>query len=272
MTRLPPAVPESPCITSSALSLQPVMSNKLGMNFVYIPPGTFLMGSPADETGRDDDERQHLVSISRGFYMQTTEVTQAQWKAVMDNNPSHFKNVGWKHPVEQVSYREVQEFIRKLNATEAGATYRLPTESEWEYACRAGTRAVFHIKVTKAEDRPGYSESLGQAAWYYRNAQKNTHPVGTREANTWGLYDMHGNVWEWCSDWLAPYPFNAVVDPQGPATGHARIRRGGSWSHYPMFCRSANRSWFNPHDSSADTGFRLVREILPSQNKQLPDH
>lgn len=248
------------------------MSNKLGMNFVYIPPGTFLMGSPADETGRDDDERQHLVSISRGFYMQTTEVTQAQWKAVMDNNPSHFKNVGWKHPVEQVSYREVQEFIRKLNATEAGATYRLPTESEWEYACRAGTRAVFHIKVTKAEDRPGYSESLGQAAWYYRNAQKNTHPVGTREANTWGLYDMHGNVWEWCSDWLAPYPFNAVVDPQGPATGHARIRRGGSWSHYPMFCRSANRSWFNPHDSSADTGFRLVREILPSQNKQLPDH
>ena len=238
-----------------------VFRNFLGMGFVYIPGGTFIMGSPLHEYGRDDNERQHQVTLTRGFYMQSTEVTQGQWKAIMGNNPSHFLNCGWDCPVEQVNWYEVQEFIKKLNEVEKTRRYRLPTEAEWEYACRAGSTTGFHSGEI-AGDKSGYDDILDQVGWYYRNSEKGTHQVSQKTTNAWGLYDMHGNVWEWCQDWQRKYPFNAVTDPEGAETGQARIRRGGSWSEYPLFCRSAYRSWYEPKDATPDLGFRLVRDAV----------
>jgi len=238
-----------------------VFRNFLGMGFVYIPGGTFIMGSPLGEYGRDDNERQHQVTLTRGFYMQTTEVTQGQWKALMGNNPSHFLNCGWDCPVEQVNWYEVQEFIKKLNEAEKTRRYRLPTEAEWEYASRAGSTTAFHNGEI-AGDTSGYDEVLDQVGWYYRNSEKGTHQVSQKNSNAWGLYDMHGNVWEWCQDWQRKYPFRAVTDPTGATTGKARIRRGGSWSHYPLFCRSAYRSWYEPKDATPHLGFRLVRDAV----------
>jgi formylglycine-generating enzyme required for sulfatase activity/outer membrane protein OmpA-like peptidoglycan-associated protein len=225
-----------------------VFRNFLGMGFVYIPGGTFIMGSPLGEYGRDDNERQHQVTLTRGFYMQTTEVTQGQWQALMGRNPSHFLNCGWDCPVEQVNWYEVQEFIKRLNEAEKTRRYRLPTEAEWEFASRAGSTTAFHHGEI-AGDKSGYDEILDQVGWYYRNSEKGTHQVSQKKSNAWGLYDMHGNVWEWCQDWQRKYPFRAVTDPTGAATGKARIRRGGSWSHYPLFCRSSYRSWYEPKDA-----------------------
>ncbi len=246
-----------------------VFRNFLGMGFVYIPGGTFIMGSPLSEYGRDDNERQHQVTLTRGFYMQTTEVTQGQWKAIMGNNPSHFLNCGWDCPVEQVSWFEVQEFIKKLNEAENTSRYRLPTEAEWEYASRAGSTTAFYNGEIAGE-KSGYDANLDQAGWYFRNSELGTHQVSQKNPNVWGLYDMHGNVWEWCQDWQRKYPFRAVTDPTGATVGKARIRRGGSWSHYPLFCRSAYRSWFEPEDATPDLGFRLVRDAVEPRVK-CPD-
>ncbi len=245
------------------------IKNELGMDFVYVPPGSFLMGSPKDEVGRDPNERQWQVTLTQGFYLQSTEVTQAQWEAVMGENPSHFKHHGWNHPVENVSWFDVEEFIKRLNAKENTNAYRLPTESEWEYACRAGSSSAFHYyNGDSPGDSSGYSNVLDRLGWYFRNSQSATHPVGMKEPNAWGIYDMHGNVWEWCADWVGPYPFVHTVDPDGPDSGPARIRRGGSFSHFPMFCRSANRSWFSPYDSAPDLGFRLVKELPAAPSPQ----
>ena len=234
--------------------------NSIGMEFVYVAPGTFTMGSPPDEYGRDDLERQHQVTLTKGFYLQTTEVTQKQWKAIMGENPSYFLNCGEDCPVEQVSWHDVQEFIKRLNQREKTRKYRLPTEAEWEYACRAGSKTAFtNGGITKASC--GYNPYLDAVGWYYRNSEKGPHPVALKKPNAWGLYDMHGNVWEWCQDWANKYPFHPVTDPVGPPTGLARIRRGGSWSHYPLFCRSAYRSWSDPDNKTPDMGFRLVRSL-----------
>ncbi len=182
--------------------------------------------------------------------MQTAKVTQKQWKAVMGSNPSYFK--GDDLPVEKVSWDDAQELIRKLNQREGGDTYRLPTEAEWEYACRAGTTTRFSF---------GDDESrMGEYAWYVGNSRDRTHPVAQKEPNSWGLYDMHGNVREWCQDRYGDYPLSSVIDPKGPSGGSGRVYRGGSWRYEPRRrVRSAYRNWYNPDFRYIDLGFRLLR-------------
>ncbi|WP_300675296.1 bifunctional serine/threonine-protein kinase/formylglycine-generating enzyme family protein [Desulfoluna sp.] len=235
--------------TSVEMSLQKKkMSNSLGMQFVYIKPGTFMMGSPSGESGRDSDETQHRVTLSKGYYLQTTEVTQGQWKAVMGSNPSLFKNCGDECPVENVSWEDAQTFIRKLNTREGGSHYRLPTEAEWEVGCRGGSETPY-----------ANGKSLSSLGWYDDNSGNKTHPVAQKRSNAWGLYDMHGNVYEWCQDWSADYPSGNVTDPVGPSSGSRRVERGGSWGSRARSCRSANRSSVSLGSRSVDVGFRLAR-------------
>ena len=219
--------------------------NSLGMEFVYIQPGSFMMGSPSGESGRDSDEKQHRVTLTRGYYMQTTEVTQGQWERVMGSNPSRFKNYGSNCPVEKVSWEDCQQFIRKLNGMEGTSKYRLPTEAEWEYAARSGTTGA-------------YAGDLDAMAWYRNNSGSKTHAVGGKRPNAWGLYDMHGNVWEWCHDWYGDYSSGSVMDPTGPSSGSIRVLRGGSWYHYAKYCRSASRHDNSPDHSGFAIGFRLA--------------
>ncbi len=231
------------------------LTNSLGMEFVYIPPGTFMMGSPEDEPWRSKNETLHQVTLTRGFYMQTTQVTQGQWEAVMGNNPSHFKDEGDNCPVEKVSWDDVQEFIKKLDERERTDKYRLPTEAEWEYSCRARSRARYCFGDDK--------DRLSEYAWYWKNSGRKTHPVGEKKANAWGLYDMHGNVWEWCEDWYDKYPSESVTDPGGPSTGSYRVYRGGSWHFDAGDCRSAYRIRSSPNRRTDDLGLRLA--LSPGQ-------
>jgi len=232
-------------------------TNSLGMKFVRIPAGSFMMGSPSGEPGHESDETQHRVSISNSFYMQTTEVTQGQWKAVMGSNPSKFTDCGDDCPVEQVSWDDIQGFIKKLNQKGEG-TYRLPTEAEWEYAARAGSTTAF-ANGGISETGCGNEPNLSKMGWYCGNAGSKTHEVGQKSPNAWGLYDMHGNVWEWCADWKGDYPTGAVTDPTGPSSGSYRVLRGGGWSSLAGYCRTASRSNISPGGGSYYCGFRLVR-------------
>ena len=219
-----------------------------GMEFVRVPAGRFVLGSPESEAGRGADEAQREVRITQGFWIGKYEVTQGEWAAVMGENPSYFKECGSRCPVERVSWQDVQEFIRKLNDSESakGYAYRLPTEAEWEYAARAGTAA------------PRYGE-LGELAWYYGNSGGRTHPVGQKRANGWGLHDMLGNVIEWTADWYGEHPADAVTDPLGPGAGSKRVSRGGGWGGSARGVRSAGRFNFAPGHRSSLIGFRLVR-------------
>jgi formylglycine-generating enzyme required for sulfatase activity len=204
-------------------------TNSLGMKFAYIPAGEFMMGSPDSEPGRDKDETQHKVRLSKPFLIQTTEVTQGQWKALMRNNPSRFQGDD-SLPVECVSWTDAAAFCKKLSEKE-GRNFRLPTEAEWEYACRATSSGGY--------SGTGRPDDMG---WYETNAKGKTHTVGQKRANAWGLYDMHGNVWELCADWYGEYPVPAVTDPSGPVNGRFRVVRGGSWAlDPPANCRSASR-------------------------------
>ncbi|MEW6756506.1 MAG: SUMF1/EgtB/PvdO family nonheme iron enzyme [Candidatus Latescibacterota bacterium] len=219
------------------------------MEFVWIPPGMFTMGSPAWEPGRNDSELQHEVTISRGFWLGRCEVTQAQWQVVMGSNPSRFP--GPSRPVETVSWSHVQEFIRKLNQAYGQTAYRLPTEAEWEYACRAGTSTPWSF---------GSEESrLAQYAWCDANSGGSTHDVGTKASNAWGLFDMHGNVWEWCQDWYDGYASGVARDPPGPASGSVRVLRGGSFDLVARCARSADRGGHTPVNRGGDVGCRLSR-------------
>ena len=206
--------------------------NGVKMELARIPAGTFIMGSPVTESGRGDDELQHQVTISKPFYLGIHPVAQAQYDAVAGRNPSSFTGQsGWPRcPVEGVSWNEAVEFCRLLSL-KIGRKVRLPTEAEWEYACRAETTSAFFF---------GASISREQAN--FRNNYSATTPVGTFPANAWGLYDMHGNVWEWCMDWYGEYPKGNVTDPQGPRDGPSRILRGGAWSSDQLYCRSVRRT------------------------------
>jgi formylglycine-generating enzyme required for sulfatase activity len=252
----PTPKPDPPVVVTPPPA-QKTFTNSLGMKFVPIPAGWFMMGSPKDEPGRSDDETQHKVTISEPFFMQTTEVTQGQWKAVMGNNPSSFKDCGDNCPVENVSWDDIQDFIKKLNRKGEG-TYRLPTEAEWEYAARAGSQTAFS-NGDIAEKECGNDPNLSKAGWYCGNAGGKTHEVGQKQPNAWGLYDMHGNVWEWCQDWYGNYPFGAVTDPTGPDSGSSRVLRGGSWGSGARICRAARRSSSSPGYGGSNCGFRLVR-------------
>jgi len=238
-----------------------VKTNAIGMTFNYIEPGPFMMGSPEDEPGRlADREHQHQVTLTQGYYMQTTPVTQGQWKDVMGENPSHFKNCGDDCPVENVSWHDAQKFITTLNQQEGTTEYALPTEAQWEYAARAGSsRAFANGQIT--ETGFGYDQVLDSMGWYTYNSNNRTHPVAQKAPNAWGLYDMHGNVYEWVADWYGTYPTTAVTDPTGPSSGIGRVVRGGSWDDNARTCRSAYRSTRYPDRSYYDRGFRLV--LLP---------
>ncbi len=241
-----------------AISPQPERAfiNNLGMKFVYINPGRFMMGSPLKESGRDDDERQHRVTLTRGFYLQTTEVTQGQWQGVMGGNPSRFENCGSDCPVEQVSWNDVQMFIQKLNRMEGAFNYRLPTEAEWEYAARAGTNTAFswgnEVGCSGANYGKGYISECKE-----KNPDQ-TMKVGSFPPNLWGLYDMHGNVWEWCQDWYGGYPPGSVTNPEGSSSDPFRVLRGGGWRYFAWICRSANRHGSTPGSRFDSLGFRLV--------------
>jgi formylglycine-generating enzyme required for sulfatase activity len=227
-------------------------TNSIGMKFVLIPSGSFTMGSSLGESSRRDDETQHRVTVSRSFYLQTTEVTQGQWQRIREKNPSHFSGCGEDCPVERVSWNFAREFIRNLNQKENTNKYRLPTEAEWEYAARGG----------RTDDRwagTGSETYLTEYAWYSVNSGGKTHPVGQKRPNGYGLFDMSGNVWEWCQDWYGSYPSGPVADPKGPSSGHDRVLRGGSWNDIARYVRSAVRVKKGPEDHGG-FGFRVARD------------
>jgi formylglycine-generating enzyme required for sulfatase activity len=215
-------------------------------NFAEIPAGSFQMGS---ENGYDDEKPLHTVRITKSFYLGKHEVTREQWESVMGNNPSYFK--GKNLPVEQVSWNDVRKFLDRLNQQTGREIFRLPTEAEWEYACRAGTTA-------------DYAGNLDDMAWYDSNSGGKTHPVGTKQPNEWGLYDMHGNVYEWCADWYGETYYDEckkkgiVEDPAGPESGSFRVLRGGAWYSNAQGCRSADRYNDSPGPRNDYIGFRLV--------------
>jgi formylglycine-generating enzyme required for sulfatase activity len=233
----------------------PKLSRKTGIRiddapFVYISPGTFIMGSPEHEPGRGSDEMQHEVTLTRGYFIQTTPVTQEQWKEVMGDNPSNFLQGGEDCPVEGVSLNDCLEFIWLVN-NKGWYPYRLPTEAEWEYACRAGASTSFFN---------GEDPCLDTIGWYCGNSGKKTHPVTERQPNAWGLFDMHGNVCEWCQDQYGKYPMIPQFDPQGETLGPGCVARGGSWLSESRNCRAASRFCYSPNFRSNFVGFRLVRE------------
>ncbi|MEO5332333.1 MAG: SUMF1/EgtB/PvdO family nonheme iron enzyme [Magnetococcus sp. YQC-5] len=240
----------------------PSYTNTLDMTFKLIPSGTFMMGDPvSDATNWWYVGPQHSVTISKPFYMQTTEVTQGQWKAVMKKNPSYFSSCGEKCPVENISWHDVQKFLVAMNAKGEGS-YRLPTEAEWEYAARAGTRTGYSFGDTVG--------MLGDYAWHAPNASAQTHPVGSRLPNPWGLYDMHGNVWEWVSDYLSPYKGDAVTDPSGPSRGFYRVIRGGSFIRTPDYLRSSTRFSSVQGGRYGGLGVRLVRNTEACDHQHSP--
>jgi formylglycine-generating enzyme required for sulfatase activity len=233
-------------------------TNSLGMTFVLIPAGTFMMGSPEDEPGRHSDETLHQVTLTKSYYMQTTEVTQGQWKALMGSNPSSFDECGDNCPVEYVSWNDVQEFITELNKRGEG-TYRLPTEAEWEYAARAGSSTAF-ANGDITETGNGYDPNLDAMGWYFGNSRYIIHPVGLKQPNAWGLYDMHGNTWEWCQDIYNVDIYKSdQTDPIYIGEGSNRVIRGGGWNGYAQYCRSAYRDDSSPDARYGSVGFRLMR-------------
>lgn len=232
--------------------------NSLGMEFVYITPGTFLMGSPSDEPGRTDDEKQHWVTLTTGFYMQTTEVTQEQWKAVMETHPPFLRMCRDDCPVERISWNDAQIFIHKLNKLTGSGNFRLPTEAEWEYAARAGSTTAFANGGISVLDC-SHDLLLDKIGWYCGNSGSYPHhPVAQKKPNAWGLYDMHGSVWEWCQDWYAKYPSGSITNPIGPSIGTERVLRGGGLADDAISCRSANRFGLDTDIRYDYIGFRLV--------------
>jgi formylglycine-generating enzyme required for sulfatase activity len=251
-------------------------------NMVFIPPGTFMMGSPTNEVDRSENEGpQTAVTISHVYWMGKYEVTQGEYLAVMGSNPSWLNGVRtnvWDpgcecytnkdygtdltRPVESVTWTDATNYCWALTQRErlggrmgTNSVYRLPTEAEWEYACRGWTSTRFSYG-----DDPGYT-NLTDYAWYWDNSGDMTHPVGQKLPNPWGLYDMHGSVWEWCQDWLGEYPGGIALDPQGPASGWQRVVRGGGWrfgGNFAWRCRSANRSIYFPDSWRGSIGIRLV--------------
>ncbi|HEX4954670.1 MAG TPA: formylglycine-generating enzyme family protein [Thermoanaerobaculia bacterium] len=246
----------------------------------WIPPGTFWMGSPEGEAGRREDEGpRHLVTLTEGFWLGEVPCTQALWQAVMGENPSRLQTPD--RPVEQVSWEDCQRFLEQLNGVIPGLAARLPSEAEWEYACRAGTETSTYageLEVLGANNGP----VLDLIAWYggnsgvgfelegghdssdwvdkqYPHARAGTRPVRLKTPNSWGLFDMLGNVWEWCQDWNGAYLADPASNPSGPQMGANRVFRGGSWYDYARYVRAAARRWSSPGIRSGHLGFRLAR-------------
>ncbi len=287
--RLEPASPEpQPSKPAPAVKRCPEATS-LPSGYVCIEPGTFVMGSPASEKGRSNNEDQHRVTLTRAFMMKATEVTQGEWESLMGDNPSYFKACGGSCPVEQVSWYEAIAYANALSKKEgleicyrdgekeydkSSASskteprwpkgldclgYRLPTEAEWEYAARAGTTTAFY--TGDITEPTGRDANLDRAGWYEENSDRKTHPVGQKAANGGGLYDMHGNVWEWVWDRYRDYGQGEQRDPLGAQTGVSRVLRGGSWYYFARHCRSAFRYYYSPDYRFNYLGFRLCRSI-----------
>ncbi len=265
---------------------KPRILNFLGMPFVYVPPGAFLMGSPYGAPGAEPDERRHQVTLTRGFYLQATEVTVAQWTAFVEETgyttlaedgggawiweESQWKKRGdysWRNPgfeptpqdpVTCISLEDARAFLKWLNRVDDRG-YRLPTEAEWEYACRAGSTTDY-CNGPMTSSKCARDPNLTQVGWYCYNSGDRTQPVAQKQPNAWGLYDMHGNVWEWCRDRYGDYPPGPVQNPKGPDLAAYRVFRGGSFNSSARSCRSANRYRLNPRYVYVGLGFRLVRE------------
>ena len=238
------------------------LSDTVSLDMIWIEPGTFIMGSPTDELGRDSDETQHQVTLTQGYWLGRYEVTQAQYEAVMEKNPSKFK--GADLPVEKVSWYNAMDFCAKLTDIERAAgrlpegyEYTLPTEAQWEYACRAGTTTALNSGMNLSDKNK--CPEMDEVGWYEYNSDSTTHPVGQKMPNAWGLYDMHGNVFEWCLDWHGSYPSSAVTDPKGSSSGSYRVLRGGNWNFNAYSCRSAYRFDSTPSDFNRNYyGFRVA--------------
>jgi len=242
------------------------VKNSLGMEFTLLPAGTFTMGSPVDEAMRGQGETSHHVTLTHPFYMQVTEVTLDQWRALMGSGFLFRWRGDGDKPATKVSWYDIQEFIKKLNALGEG-TYRLPTEAEWEYAARAGTTSAYPwngpIDCANAMYANSVSKFDGCVSYLKKRGlpTDGPAPVKSYPPNAWGLYDMQGNVWEWVADWFAPYTGRPETNPTGPVSGTDRVRRGGSWFSPGFTCRSANRAYGHPASRLRTTGFRLVREL-----------
>jgi len=230
------------------------LTNSIGMKLNLIPAGTFMMGSPASEADRRDNETQHRVTLTEDFYLGTTEVTQGQWESVMGTTPWTVQE-GINNAATHVSWDDAIEFCKKLSARER-KVYRLPTEAECEYACRAGTITAYSFGDDAAQ--------LSEYGWWggfsggNSQSERYAHEVGLKRANAFGLYDMHGNVWEWCSDWYGDYPAGSATDPLGATNGASRVYRGGSWTYDAASCRSANREMGEPTTLTDYHGLRVA--------------
>ncbi len=231
-------------------------------DFRWIELGTFLMGSPLDEPEREDDETPHEVTLGKGFWLADTTVTQALWEAVMGEHPSRFK--GANRPVENISWHNAQAFIDKMNGLKAALRLCLPTEAQWEYACRAGTTTPFSFGDQIGSERVNFNGTAPYNKGRQSEYRRQTVEVGSLPPNEWGLYEMHGTVLEWCQDRYGDYPVQPVVDPQGTASGTDRVLRGGSWIYFGGYCRSAYRYHGDPAYRvffDAFYGFRLARGL-----------
>jgi len=243
-------------MTRAQLALGDPAVTSIGMMLVPIPAGEFRMGSPdSDGHARGHEKAQHGVKITRPFYLGVLEVTQQQYEKLMGKHECLFP--GAKSPVDNVNWTDAVTFCRRLSELPKEKAldhvYRLPTEAEWAYACRAGTSTIFSF---------GDSESqVGEYAWFKKNSGQTTHPVGQKKPNPWGLYDMHGNVWEWCQDWYGgQYSSDSVTDPKGPRSGKRRVLRGGAYARRLSFIRSASRYSEVPAVRSGYNGFRIARD------------
>jgi len=257
---LPDVATVKKTLTSAQLAVGDPIANSIGMVLVPIPAGEFMMGSSESEEGRVDNETQHRVTLTKSFHLGRTEVTQGQWKVVMGTTPWQDRprvKEDDDYAATYVSWTDAAEFCRKLSEKE-GVEYRLPTEAEWEYACRAGTTTAYSFGDDESQ--------LGEYAWIKENTwdagEKYAHTVGQKKPNPWGLYDMHGNMFEWCQDWLGKYPSGDVTDPVGPASGSHRVLRGGGWSLIARVCRSAVRYRLTPSSRLSILGFRVLRSSV----------
>jgi uncharacterized protein (TIGR02996 family) len=247
-----------PCVAQTVVSL----TEGVEMTFAWVPPGSFLMASPEDEAERRPEETLHRVTLTKGFWLGIHPVTCGQWCAVDGQYPGPSKRDD--HPVEQVTWDEAVGFSRSVGK-KTGREFRLPTEAEWEYACRAGATTPFHFGEIISTERANYDGhsvyGKGQKGKYRRKTTR----VGTFPPNAFGLYDMHGNVWDWCADWFGRYRRQPVRNPKGPSSGTSRILRGGSWHYYPANCRAACRGFNTPDTRQPGGGCRLclVRDARP---------
>ncbi|MBN2526569.1 MAG: formylglycine-generating enzyme family protein [Deltaproteobacteria bacterium] len=227
--------------------------------FRWIPPGEFTMGSPDGEPKREKNESQHEVILTKGFWLADTACTQQLWEAVMGKNLSRFK--GKQRPVENMNWHDCVRFIERINKKSPGLNLSLPTEAQWEYACRANAKSntPFSFGDNITPEQVNYDGNYPYAEGEKGRYREETVDVKSLPANPWGLYEMHGNVFEWCADWFGDYPTGKAVDPRGPDKGDSRVLRGGSCFNYGRFCRSASRSKVRPDDRLNFIGFRLAR-------------